>query len=162
MFLLLLACASPESDLVAEDIDNAPDLVTAEFEAPQPSTSCDDQNYGLSLTSLSEGWTVNVTVINDEHEAIYSEIIAVDECGRASPFRDVTADDLWGEDFEIDSTVYALASDSSYYEFTGVYIEEDSDAFPVSTQWEWSDDVGDFVAIRDPTYGINVGPFMIP
>jgi hypothetical protein len=31
MFLLLLACASPESDLVAEDIDNAPDLVTAEF-----------------------------------------------------------------------------------------------------------------------------------
>lgn len=160
MLVLILACSQAPEMTDATTDAGYPELSVPQqpngFTPPEP--DCDDVEigFGMSLFNLDSGMVITITVL-DQERPVYTEHITVDSCGIATPFEDVTADDLWGEDFEIDSAVYALASDPSYYEFVGMFVEEGYEDLPISTQW----DPESRTAIRDPTYGINVGPFMI-
>jgi hypothetical protein len=168
IILLALACATT---------DNVSDVDTDEGSSwtivpPSPiggsigttSDDCDDAEYsdGLTLVGLPVRSTVMVSIVFGDD--ILVETIASDSCGVATPFREVALEDFGGLN-EI-SVVYALVvEEPGYYVYQGVFLTAEANAppeTPVSTQWEWSDEAEDWVAIRDSGLGILIGIFMIP
>lgn len=126
---------------------------------------CETQVFGngLTLVDLPPLNIITVSAIDTEGTLLYDETLTSDSCGTATPFVDVSSADFGSTFDDWDHGVYALViSDESFYIFAGVLNEPEMQPLPVTTQWEFDDNLNDWVAIRDPDLGVMIGNAMWP
>lgn len=178
--LLLAACSESPSSVPAtsspeEYVVEKPDsgLTTTGDTGDEEDDPCDEQEeptVGLSLYDLPVGGTIVVTAVDENRTELYSETLVIDQCGIATPFQDVDLTDFRDSFDEMQNGdtsrgVYVQVLDTATYVFQGVYISENPDEpsdTPISTQWTWSEEAGDYVAVVDEQERVEIGLFMIP
>lgn len=155
---LALACAP---DTTTTPAGTPADL----YWSPQvlPPVDCDEQEFdeGLTLFGLPSGATVAVSMVDGDQ--VYTEFIQVDRCGIATPFTSMSVDDF-GHFDEVANVYAQVVEDPGYYVYQGIFLSAEPNAppeTPISTQWEWSEEANNWVAIRDPDLGILLGLFVI-
>jgi hypothetical protein len=171
MFLLLACAQAPESVTTDAYNDVGDSYIEFELQVLQNpvglnlTSDCDDQddfNDGLTLTPVPANEEILVSAIDIDGNLLYEEIVNSDACGTATPFVNVTVEDFGGPMDDYAFGVFAqVASDPSFYEYTGVFIEETS-SLPISTQWYYDEERGGWYAYRNEERGVMIGNFMIP